>query len=131
MNVLSDVCGLFSITEKSPDEDSDDKTTSESQYGLNLSPNIDEWYSHASKIVFNEKDEDIEPASNGLCSGGGCTSVNSFESDNKAALLNMSLTAARIQHSLKNLKYDDTQSLNPINDIELVMSYIAIPIGSE
>ena len=60
-----------------------------------------------------------------------CDNSNVSLDDRKIALLQMSLNAARNKHSLKDILYDETQSMNIINDIRLITLYVGIPIGSE
>ncbi len=117
---ISDVCGFSN----SANAQVDGGSTIENQINFT---SADEWYRNASRIAFYA--DEIEVKQNCLC---GSTSAGEDEhKENAKALLNMSLNAARIKHSYKNLKYDETQSINVITDIKIIRLIVGIPIGSE
>ena len=62
----------------------------------------------------------------------GCTtSPMVYQEQQKEAIQKMALSAARIKHRLRQLQYDETQSMNWINDVKLVVVKVGIPIGGK
>ena len=112
ISAIGDVCGLFSSVDENVNEKKQaDEVTS------------DEWLQTTSKAVFYA-DHDVKP--DNLCG----SSDPSLSADNgKDALLKMALNAARLKHSLRNLKYDETQSMNVKKDVKVVELRVGIPIG--
>lgn len=108
---------------KSDLHDNDDSAI-DSQLNLTTA---DEWYTYASRVAFYA--DKIEDNQNGLC--GTTSTKKTDQPSNVEALLNMSLNTARMRHSSRKLKYDETQTLNVITDVKVVRLLVGIPVGSK
>ena len=117
LRAFAEACGLFSIPAADFSEDNQD---------LSISQNItaDEWFENVSKIMF-QSDLNVNP------SLGCTTSPMVYQEQQKEAIQKMALSAARIKHRLRQLQYDETQSMNWINDVKLVVVKVGIPIGGK
>jgi hypothetical protein len=123
LSAFGDVCSLFSSTaNQSTTEFGDEETIDSQSTGITE----DSWFQNASSILFYT---DISAQTNGLCTSSSSSSAT--VEGGKDAVMNMSLNAARMKHTLRNLKYDDTQSMNVIHDIDLVTVSVGIPLGSK
>jgi hypothetical protein len=61
-----------------------------------------------------------------------CKSQNAFNSaQNKAALMDLSISAAKTIHQFQNTKYDECHDLKLNQDIKIVKMSCGLPIGSK
>ncbi len=51
--------------------------------------------------------------------------------ENREALLQLAINAAKVKHSLEKVEYDEMHDLNVQNDIKFLFLSIGLPVGSK
>mmetsp|Transcript_19760 Transcript_19760/g.22886 ORF Transcript_19760/g.22886 Transcript_19760/m.22886 type:complete len:1013 (-) Transcript_19760:118-3156(-) len=110
---LGRACGLLGPDESSRNPQKYENTsnttvTIEDDNDTRQSQNIDEWYENASNVLFH---------------------TDRSADDSMTSLPQLALHAAKVRHGLRNIKYDETHSMNVMSEIEYVVLSVGIPVG--